>query len=316
MTNPYVKQPATVYTAMRVIISVVIGMPANPLDRLDFLADQLNQFLSYAKECSSSKLRVMKYSYNGPATYSRRKEWLKSFKGRGSNHVVDFTHGFFPWQKLRDGTFRLRINLAVPLRRHQSKEDFISAVNNGWGEPSDTTIRYLDGQNISEPRNMGWLMRSPKFACNTSDLKDELERRAANYDPPLFFSLSYKTVPDPNGGVYNPDTAVKAICIETNNSTYDAAWEFLQRTYNTSQRTPPLGIYMNFIGSKDHPDYKDNPTVLYNMSKLMKRQKYFTDSLVIARCSKLFQVDTPLVGTRTLRHMLMDLKPITLGSKF
>ena len=124
------------------------------------------------------------------------------------------------------------------------------------------TIPYSTGfpsQHICNPKKLGCFLLSTRQAAHTIDLQEELDKKAALLYPGLHFGLRYQTVPDLNNtGGWDPDTAVKAICIDMNEDTFHEAWAFLQCTYNKNASNYPLGIKMNFVGTKDHPDYKND----------------------------------------------------------
>ena len=72
---------------------------------------------------------------------------------------------------------------------------------------------------------------------------------------------------------------------------------------------------MSFVGSKDHPDYKNDFTARQNIRILMKRQKIFEESVVSVSTSLLIDIDIRYQGTRTLRHCLMELHPKDFRTK-
>ena len=304
-----------VYVTRRMIVSLDIAEPTDGQDRVELLCKSLNSFLELARKFSGKHLRVMQYGSLEVAHEENRKQWLKKFKAC-SVELKEFTHGYYPFQKLRAGTYRLKLKLAVPLKRSKTITDFIETCSEYWGNIMFPTVRDLPSQFIYNPKKLGWFLRSTRFASHTADLQEELDSKASAFYPELHFSLSYQTVPDPNNGVYDPETATKAICIETNEQTFHEAWDFLQRTYNLKTTEYPLGVKMNFVGSKDHPDYKNDYTAKQNISILMKRQKIFEENMSSVSTHVLIDIDYPYDGTRSLRHRLMELSPKTMGPLF
>ena len=303
----------TVYTARRLLITVEIGMPKDAVHRGELLSNQLNLFLELARKCSRKQLRVIKYAENRPNSMRNKKEWLKKFKGTGSDHLIAYTHGFFSWQPLRDGAFRLKVYLAVPLKSGQSIETFIRVLGEAWGDNQRATVMDLLGQDLYSPKKIGWLFRSHRIMANTRDLQQELTRHADRLFVGLKFGLTNQSIPDPSGAKWDPATSVKAVMIEINEDRYSESWKFLTDTYNGKNSTPPFGIHMRFVGLKDHQDFKGNPNALHNMSILMKRQTVFTDDSITTATSKLLSIDDPISGTKTLRMILMELTPTCSG---
>ena len=311
--EPDPKAPDIQYTTRRVNITIEIKMPKSAIERINLITEQINNFLKLARNNSTKHLRVIRFTETVNQTAQDRKKWLKNFKGQGSNHLVEYIHGFYPWQPLRDGAFRFRIFLAIPLQPEQTIDTFIKTMNNEWGDPQKSTVVDLLGQEIYSPKKMGFLLRSNRFMANTSDLQNELTEHASRTFPGLKLSLTFQSIPDPTGAKWHPDTAVKGIMVETNEDTYWEAWEALHKIYNKTNPHPPLGIHMGFVGLKDHPEFRGNPNVIANISVLMKRQLVFQNDTVITSTSKLRHIDEQIVGTKSLRTILMELNPTCSG---
>ena len=73
---------------------------------------------------------------------------------------------------------------------------------------------------------------------------------------------------------------------------------------------------MMFIPSKDHPDIKNNPAAMQNISTLLDRQRIFLRDTEIVPCPYLAFTDTVVSKNRTLRHKLMDLTARTMGEEW
>ena len=309
------EQPKTTaeYTPRRLMITIQIGMPKTALERIDFMAEQLNAFIEIARKCSQKQLRVIKYSDDKVIRAEDKKAWLKKFKGQGSDNLNEFTHGFYGWQALRDGAFRLKVYLAVPLRPGQAMSSFIRVLNDSWGDPQKATAMDILGQDLYNPKKIGWLFRSHRILSNTADLQNELTRYANRSYSGLKFGLNNQSIPDPNGGKWDPNTAVKAVMVEINEDRYSEAWQFLTNTYNAKNSKPPFGIHMRFVGLKDHPEFKNNPNAIHNISTLMKRQSVYLEDSITTSTSKLFSIDDNIVGTQSLRDIMMKLTPTCSG---
>ena len=300
------------YTPRRLIVTLTIGMPKDAIHRADLLTEQLNSFLSLARKCSTKHLRVIKYSEHKPIFSRDRKSWLKKFRGLGSDHLMTYTHGYYPWQQIRDGSFRFKLYLAIPLQ-HQDIDTYIKVLNDAWGDNQRATVLDVRGQDIYAPKKIGWLFRSHRMMANTRDLQEELNYMANRTNIHLKFGLNNQSLPDPNGGKWDPEKAVKAVMVETNEDSYDEAWSFLTKVYNGKESKPPFGIHMRFVGLKEHPEFRGNPHALHNISILMKRQAVFTADSVTTSTNKLVSIDSQIKGTKTLRMMLMELKPRCSG---
>ena len=285
------------YTPRRLMITVQIGMPKDTPQRCDLLTDQLNNFLEMARKCSGKHLRVIKYSESKTIRSRDKKSWLKKFKGQGSDHLMEYVHGFYSWQKLRDGVFRFKIYLAIPLRSDQNLQSFIRVMNDSWGDPQRATVIDILGQELHSPKKIGWLFRSNRILANTPDLQQALMKHADRTYSGLKFGVTNQSIPDPNGGKWDPNTSVKAVMVEINEERYSESWQFLTNTYNKANPKPPLGIHMRFVGLKDHPEFKGNPHALHNMSTLMKRQAVFLEDSVTTATTKLVSIDQPVRRT-------------------
>ena len=179
------------------------------------------------------------------------------------------------------------------------------------------TVQDFSSQHIYNPKKLGWFLQSTRQAVHTIDLQEELDSKAALIYPGLHFGLSYQTVPDPNNtGGWDLDTAVKAICIDMNEDTFHEAWAFLQCTYSKNVSNYPLGIKMSFVGTKDHPGYKNDFMAKQNIGILMKHQQIFAESILSVSTHVLINVDMSYEGTQTLRHRLMELSPKTLDPHY
>lgn len=302
------------YTPRRLLVTVTIGMPKDSMERAELLTEQLNSFLALARKCSTRHLRVIKYSEDKPIWGKDRKSWLKRFKGLGSDHLMTYTHGYYAWQPIRDGAFRFKLYLAIPLK-NQDIATYIRVLNDAWGDNQRATVIDVQGQELHSPKKMGWLFRSHRWMANTRDLQQEMMRVARRTHGNLKFGLTNQTIPDPNGGKWDPKTSVKAIVVETNEEGYDEAWNFLTRTYNGNNPNPPHGIFMRFVGMKDHHEFRGNPSAIHNISILMKRQAVFTSDMVTASTNKIVAVDTAVRGTQTLREIVMALRPTCSGQE-
>ena len=302
------------YTPRRLLVTLMIGMPKDAMHRAELLTEQLNAFLSLARKCSTKHLRVIKYSEHKPILSRDKKSWLKKFRGLGSDHLMTYTHGYYPWQQIRDGAFRFKLYLAIPLQ-HQDITTYIKVLNDAWGDNQRATVMDVQGQEIYAPKKIGWLFRSHRLMANTRDLQEELNHLANRTHSHLKFGLNTQSLPDPNGGKWDPEKAVKAVMVETNEDSYDDAWNFLTKVYNGKDSKPPFGIHMRFVGLKEHPEFRGNPHALHNISILMKRQAVFTEDSVTTSTNKLFSIDSPVQGTKTLRMMLMELKPRCSGAE-
>ena len=126
------------YVTRRIIISLEIEEPTDAQNRVELLCSSLNSFLDMARKFSGKHLRVMSFASKDMAKAEHRKQWLKKFKAC-SMELKEFTNGYYPYQKLREGVYRLRVKLAIPLKRDKMITQFIEACSENWGNISYPT---------------------------------------------------------------------------------------------------------------------------------------------------------------------------------
>ena len=121
------------------IVSLEISDPTDAQSRVELLCNSLNLFLDLARKLSGKHLRVMQYGSLEEAKVENRKQWLKKFKAC-SVELKEFTHGYYPFQKLRAGTYRLKLKLAVPLKKSKLMSEFITTCSEHWGNIMFPTV--------------------------------------------------------------------------------------------------------------------------------------------------------------------------------
>ena len=284
-----------------------IKMPKDKSKRTEYLSVELNKMIECLREFV--KVYVRRYSDFHMPRDSDKKSWISKFDKKKVSDLTAFTFGFYYFQALREGTFRLLIQLILPVGTN-IPELLINANGHKWAGKNNRSIRDIREQNLHSPKYVGWLFRSNYSMVGSNDLQTAFEERAG-----IHFGLTFKSVPLPNQGAYNKDTAVKAICISCNEDDQENAWQTLMKWYNSKTPKFPLGIPMMFIPSKDHPDIKNNPAAAQNISTLLDRQRIFLRDTDTVSCPHLAFPDEKIKGNRTLRHELMDLTALTMGEE-
>ena len=285
-----------------------IRMPKDKSKRTEYLSTEMNKMLDCLKEYT--KVYVRKYSDFHMPRDSDKKSWIAKFDKKKVSDLTAYTFGFYYYQALRDGTFRLLVQLILPVGTN-IPELLINANGHRWAGKNNRSIRDIREQNLHSPKYVGWLFRSNYAMVGSSDLQNAFEERAG-----IHFGLTFKSVPLGNQEAYNKDTAIKAICISCNEDDQESAWNTLMQWYNSKTPKFPLGIPMMFIPSKDHPDIKNNPAAAQNISTLLDRQRIFLRDTDTVSCTHLAFPDEKVKGSRTLRHELMDLTARTMGEEY
>ena len=297
------------WKAHRIACLFEIDQPDNKSDRTQILSMELNKMLNTVREYVD-KCFVRKYKEHYTPRDKERPSWISKFDKKRASDLSLFTFGFYAFQEPRGGMHRLLLQLVVPVATDIA--DLIMNVNNHiWSRKKNRRIMDIKEQNLHSPKNIGWLFRSNYIMASSTELQQEFEKRGG-----IHFGLTFKTVPV-TYGKYNKDTAVKAICILTNEEDKEMAWQLLMRWYNQKKPDLPLGIPMKFVPSKEHPDICNNPTATKNISILLERQRIFLDDTDCVQCTALSNPEDLLPGhkKRTLRQELMSVTATTMGEE-
>jgi len=67
-----------------------------------------------------------------------------------------------------------------------------------WASKNNRSIRHIKEQNLYDPKPIGWLMRSTFHMTSSTELQDEMDRRAkARGHIGVYFGVTFKTIPMP-----------------------------------------------------------------------------------------------------------------------
>jgi len=259
---------------------------------------------------------VRKFETHCQVHDGEKHEWKKEFKIDQVSDIQSYTHGFYFYSKLREGNFRLLIQLVLPL--NCVIEDLLMNVNgNKWACKNNRAFRDIPDQNLYDPKFCGWLFRSNYSMVASSELQRILEARAAQVGMQISFGLSYKMIPGSMapGAVYDRDKAIKAVCIMTNAEDQHRAWDLLHQWYNKANAKYPMSIPMKFIPSKDHPDIKNNSVAIQNLSHLIERQRVFTRDTTTMDCPSLADPTALTPDGKSLRQVLKKVTAKVSGSE-
>ena len=298
------------FQAYRISISFPIDKPSSKAKRISALSKGLNKFLEIAKKVAykSRTVYVRKFKEHRAPKDAEKTEWIKSFDKTKIAHLLNYTHGFYPYQALRKGIFRFRLQIMIPVQ--DNPQDFITNANELFGETEQWKVQDIDAQELHEPTDVGWLFRSNWTMASSTELKDILQKKINKVQRNVPISLSSKTISPPGKYVYDKDTAVQAVMVSCNAEDYQVVSDIMFKIYNTGEK-PPLGINMKFIATKDHPEVKNNSVALQNLSVLIDRQRVFKEKTQYVLCKQLSFPDEEVETGVTLRQKLMELSPLT-----
>ena len=298
------------WKAHRLACMFTLQQPENNNERITAIATELNKMLIAVKSFTE-KVFVRKFVEHFTPRQQERKLWISQFDKSKASDLLHYTHGFLAWVAPRGGVQRLLVQVVLPVATNIS--DMLFDVNNSsWASKNGRRLYDIKEQALYSPKPVGWLFRSNHVMASSDELQLAMERRGR-----INFGLTFKTVPVP-GQKYNKETAVKAVCVSTNEGDVETAWRLLSQWYNAEKPIYPLSIPMVFVPCQSHPHIHNNPHAAKNISTLLERQKIFINDTISVPCPVLAAPDecTPTPGKRTLRHLLMDVTVTTMGEEY
>ena len=298
------------WKAHRLACMFTLEQPDNNNERITAIATELNKML-LAVKVFTEKVFVRKFEEHFTPRAQEKRHWISQFDKAKASDLLHYTHGFLAWVAPRGGVQRLLVQVVVPVATNIP--DMLFDVNNSsWASKNGRRLYNIKEQALYAPRPVGWLFRSNHTMASSDELQRAFERRGG-----IDFGLTFKTVPVP-GQKYNKDTAVKAVCISTNERDVETAWRLLSTWYNSERPVYPLAIPMVFVPAQSHPHINNNPHAAKNISTLLERQKIFINDTMAVPCPTLADPDesTPTPGGRKLRNLLMDVTVTTMGDDY
>ena len=294
------------WKAHRFATTFEIKMPKDRSKRTEYIALELNKLLQTI--AINTKVYVRQYKEHHTPRGADRSTWIKQFSKEKTSELTMFTHGFYIYQALRDGVFRLQIQLIVPISTDIAAL-MIDVNGHKWASKKSRSIRDIRDQNLFNPKYLGWLFRSNYSMVNSTELQQEFETMASKQGLKISFGLTFKSIPNSNPGqTYNKDTAIKAVCVSTNSDNQTQAWDILMQWYNSKTPTYPLGIPLMFVPAKDHPDIRNNPVAAQNVSTITDRQRIFLRDTDSAPCPHLADPSMLLPNSKSsLRDKLLEI---------
>ena len=296
----------------RFAVAFDIKKPKDRSKRTEYLSAEINKLLTTIGQFN--KVFVRKFASHSTVHDSEKYEWKKELNKEMVSDLQTYTHGFYFYGNLRDGNFRLLIQLVLPITCNI--EDLIMNVNgNKWASRNNRSFRDIKEQSLYDPKFCGWLFRSNYSMVASSELQRILESRAAQLGTQVSFGVSFKMIPGSmvQGESYDKDKAIKAVCIMTNAEDQHVAWDLLYKWYNKQSASYPMSIPMKFIPSKDHPDIRNNSVAIQNLSHLFDRQKVFLRDTATMECSSLADPAARTPEGKTLRNVLKNVKATVSG---
>ena len=305
------------WKARRVVVTFAIKLPKSKAKRTEYLARELNKFLVAAKKVSPNNRMVYVRRFKDHETIAdtEKNYWIDSFGATQMSHLMDYTNGFYANQVLRDGTFRLTLQLVVPSTTEI--RSFLDNLNGLWSDSTNKMVRDCNEQSLYSPKTIGWLLRSNWNMTSSDELQLALDKIGQSRYPGLVFGVTFKTIPTPGAKPqkYDKDTAIRAVVISTNTDYQIQAWETLFKIYNSNGTKYPLNIATHFVPTKDHPDIRNNPIAVQNITLLMDRQRMFIKNTFTLQCHALADPDREVPSGGTLRDKLSELTSRTMGEK-
>ena len=257
------------------LVTFSISKPETKAKRTKALSKGLNKFLAKAKEMASKKrtVYIRKFKEHQNPKDKDKPDWISEFGEKHASHLMHYTHGgYFPTQKLRKGTFRLKLQVMLPVQDNTTT--FIENVNELFGEKENWKVQYIEAQSLYDPRDVGWLFRSHWTMSASQELCKVLETEIQKHHPGIRLGIAHRYITPPGDHVYDKETAVNAAMISCNADEYSQVYDRLLQIYNGEQKYP-LGVQMKFVPLKDHPDIKNNVVALQNLSIIIDRQHIF-----------------------------------------
>ena len=305
----------TAYCNYRFRITVAVTETEDAEQRLKLIIDEVNAFITAAIKLKI-KFRLRLFSDTSKPEDTDRKSWRTKILENSTADLQKYTQGYWPKLKSFNGKYNLRINAVFDST--MSLSDFLVNIEGTWGAKNNRYIAYIKAQQISSPKRIGWLMRSSQELTKSFELIKAFGKGAEKENSNAKFGISWGTIPSPVGG-YDKATSVQAIIIETNESDVEEASALLHKWYplNPNDRTGcPYPCPMAFVPNKDHPDVKNNPEALANLSILVERQGIFNLNLrsSTTQCIKNLNI-IGYVGNKatTLRQRILSIKSKTSG---
>ena len=305
----------TAYCNYRFRITVAVTETEDAEQRLKLIIDEVNAFITAAIKLKV-KFRLRLFSDTSKPEEADRKSWRTKIMENSTADLQKYTHGYWPRLKSFNGKYNLRVNAVFDST--MSLSDFLVNIEGTWGATNNRYIAFIKAQQIASPKRIGWLMRSCQELTKSFEILKAFEKGAEKENSNVKFGISWGTIPSPVGG-YDKATSVQAIIIETNESDVAEASELLHKWYplNPNDRKGcPYPCLMAFVPNKDHPDVKNNPEALTNLSILVERQGIFNMNLrsSTTQCIKNLNI-IGYVGNKpvSLRTRILSIKSKTSG---
>ena len=304
------------FKSHRMTVTFMISLPETKAKRTKALSKGLNRFLAKAKEVAYKKrtVYIRKFADHHTPKDTDKPEWINEFEEKKASQLIHYTHGFYPTQKLRKGTFRFKVQVMLPVQDNTTT--FIENVNELFGEKENWKVQDLDAQNLYDPRDVGWLFRSHWTMSSSKELCEELEKRMNKTNKRICLGMSHRLITPPGEYVYDKETAVNAALVSCNAKDYQEVYDQMMNIYGGVEKCP-FGIQLKFIPLKDHPDIKTNLIALQNLSILIDRQRIFNTQVQYAISNQLADAEALIPeGSLTMRKALMILTPSTTSEEF
>ena len=305
------------YKARRVRISLVIPKPKSKEQRLKSLMEVANKVTKQARSIESN-FYLREFQTVKRLQTDEKKEWIQKFKPTdksANNFVSFFAQGLFSWLPITKIEFNFRVQIVLP-----ASTDLKAFVNDlEHILPEGCKIRTTLSQHIFAPYKIGNLLRSNEKMTSSSDLIDEINRRAALINPDVVFGMSYGNITHPNGNKQKDwKKGVRSIVLETNRGTVREATKIAFRLFPARRPKNHKGIWglkLVFFYDTKHEECANLPSVQIHIATLINRQKVHLSNELKAAHNHFIPhaIDDPVWSDSpdTLRELLMTIQSST-----
>ena len=131
--------------------------PEDRSKRTEYISTELNKMLTTVS--IYSRVYVRKYAEHLYPRDVDRRQWISKFDKDKVSDITSFTHGFYFYQELRDGMFRLLIQLILPCDT-DIPAMLINVNGHKWAAKQNRSLRDIREQHLYAPKYIGWLFRS------------------------------------------------------------------------------------------------------------------------------------------------------------
>ncbi len=304
------------WIARRVRIKVTIAEPKDKEQRLKFLQSGINKMLKAGRNFEPD-LYIRKFEENDRPLEKEKKSWKQRFRSSdnsATNFVDYFQGGLKGWTKVEQTVFYFRVTLVVPplcdIPRLLAEIEMLA--------PTGCSINDILCQKIYKPMKIGHLLRSHQKMTSSDDFINEINRRAQQLNPKVWFGISYGAMNLPSGEKVQYSKAAKAVILECNADELREATDIALLLFPGKRvrgHKKVWGMRLVFVYDTKHPDVNNLDTAQSNIDTLITRQKTHSKYEMFASNKSLkpgaLEKRLNPLSTKTLRDVVMSIKATT-----